>query len=66
MNPILSSTDAERVRYEIDKIPEDFKPELGFTNGSLPYEQLDDKIPYIAGSFTGWHYKKMIPLHDFT
>ena len=22
--------------------------------------------PYIAASFTGWRYKKMIPLHEFT
>jgi len=34
--------------------------------GNLPYEELEDKIPYLAGSFSGWRYKKMIPLHHFT
>ena len=32
----------------------------------MPYDQLEEKTPYIAASFTGWRYKKMIPLHEFT
>jgi hypothetical protein len=35
-------------------------------NGTLPYDMLEDKTPLIAGSFTGWRYKKMVPLHEFT
>jgi hypothetical protein len=35
-------------------------------NGNLPYEKLEEKVPYLTGSFTGWRYKKMIPLHLFT
>lgn len=23
-------------------------------------------MPYLAGSFTGWRYKKMLPLHELT
>jgi hypothetical protein len=41
-------------------------PGLGFENGNLPYESLKDKVPYIAGSFTGWRYKSMRPLHEWT
>ena len=39
---------------------------IGFENGNLPYESLKDKVPYIAGSFTGWRYKSMRPLHEWT
>ena len=35
-------------------------------HGNLPYEKLEDKVPLICGSFTGWRYRKMIPLHEFT
>ena len=38
---------------------------LGHVQGNLPYEQLENKSPYLCGSFTGWRYKKMIPLHEF-
>jgi len=34
--------------------------------GNLDYNELSDRQPYITGSFTGWRYKKMIPLHEFT
>jgi len=27
---------------------------------------MENKVPYISGSFIGWRYKKMIPLHEFT
>jgi hypothetical protein len=40
--------------------------EIGFANGHLGYNELENKQPYIAGSMTGWRYKKMIPLHEFT
>jgi hypothetical protein len=36
-----------------------YDPGLGFANGTLPYDELDDRRPYIAGSFTGWRYQKM-------
>jgi hypothetical protein len=39
---------------------------LGFVDGSVPYSQLMDRSPYIAGSFTGWRYKRMMPIHEFT
>lgn len=35
-------------------------------HGNLKYDKLEDKIPYITGSFTGWRYKKMIRLDQFT
>ena len=39
-------------------------PGLGHVNGSLPYDDLDDQVPYISGSFSGWRYKKMLPVHE--
>jgi hypothetical protein len=30
---------------------------LGYVNGSLPYEMLENEIPYLASTFTGWRYK---------
>ena len=39
---------------------------LGFTDGAKPYSDLEDQSPYICGSFTGWRYKKMMPLHEFS
>ena len=39
-------------------------PGKGHVNGSLPYDDLDDGVPYISGSFSGWRYKKMIPVHE--
>jgi len=41
-------------------------PGIGFVRGDLPYDQLEEKLPYLAASFTGWRYKQMIPLHEFT
>ena len=37
---------------------------LGHVNGAVPYECLDDGVPYLAGSFTGWRYKKMERVFD--
>ena len=33
------------------------EPGLGFVDGNLSYDELQDKVPYLAGSFTGWRYK---------
>ena len=41
-------------------------PGLGYANGSLPYDELDDKTPYLCASFTGWRYRKMRLLCDWT
>jgi hypothetical protein len=40
-------------------------PGLGFEKAAY-YSELDNRVPYITGSFTGWRYKKMMPLHEFT
>jgi len=40
------------------------EPGLGHVNGAVSYDELDDGVPYLAGSFTGWRYKKMERVHD--
>ena len=39
-------------------------PGLGFANGTLSYDELDDRVPYISGTFTGWRYQKMRPVFE--
>ena len=34
----------------------DLGPGLGHVDGSASYDELEDKVPYICGSFTGWRY----------
>jgi hypothetical protein len=29
---------------------------LGHAEGAVPYDELEDRVPYLAGSFTGWRY----------
>ena len=72
LNPTMGDSDTERIRALID-LPEDHEntedpkvyPGLGFARGNLSYEDLDDRVPYLTGSFTGWRYRKMIPVHEF-
>ena len=40
---------------EEEEIPE-LEAGLSFTNGALPYDELEDGTPYISGSFNGWRY----------
>lgn len=40
-------------------------PGLGYEK-VLTYRELEDRVPYLVGSFTGWRYKKMIKLSEFT
>jgi len=60
---MLTGDAADPIRYEIDHVQEQDR-EIGFAAGHLPYEDLQDKVPYIAGDFTGWRYKRMLPLHE--
>ena len=54
------------MRYEIDRdFGQDEDADLIHCNGGLEYEQLDDQIPYLCGSFTGWRYIKMQSLEEF-
>jgi hypothetical protein len=39
---------------------------LGFEDTSVPYDELEDKVPYLCASFTGWRYKKMRLLNEWT
>ena len=71
LNPVFKEDEDEPIRWEIDSTlgdesQPDYDPGLGFTRGNVPYEQLEDKVPILAGSFTGWRYRKMVPLHEFT
>ena len=36
-----------------------------YTNGNLKYSALEDQIPYLCASFTGWRYMKMYELSKF-
>ena len=40
-------------------------PGLGYEKAAT-YDELEDRVPYLVGSFTGWRYKKMIKLSEFT
>ena len=71
LNPILDSEEADVLRLQVNQLSESGEdihanPGLGFVNGSLPYDELPDRVPYITGTFTGWRYKQMTPLHEFT
>jgi len=39
-------------------------PGLGHTNGTLAYDDMEDQVPYLSGSFTGWRYLKMRSVFD--
>jgi hypothetical protein len=65
----MSASDAEIFQLQIDKVDMDNTnddPGIGFVQGNVNYDKLEDKIPYITGSFTGWRYRKMIRLDQFT
>ena len=66
LDPIFNKQHSEIVRYEIDlEFGQDEDAEFVHCNGGLAYEDLDDRIPYLCGSFTGWRYIKMHSLGDF-
>ena len=66
LNPILSKGKTEEIRFEIDR---DFGPQeaadLMHENTNVKYSQLDNQVPFVCGSFTGWRYRRMISLEDF-
>ena len=66
LNPVLSKDKTEVIRYEIDA---DFGAEeekdLIHSNASVKYSLLENQVPYICGSFTGWRYRKMLSLEQF-
>jgi hypothetical protein len=70
-SPGQGSSDLERIRFEIDKVPQklfdsvDPSPDTDPEHGSAAYDDLDDKVPYLAGSFTGYQYRKMRSVYDF-
>ena len=65
LQPILNAEQTEPIRFEIDQV-EVLPGELEFDNGHVSYEDLENKQPYLAGSFTGWRYRKMKLLHEYT
>lgn len=34
----------------------DLGPGLGHADGTVDYDELEDRVPYLSGSFTGWRY----------
>ena len=62
LDPVLNKEQTELLRYEIDKDFSEEQNRQNFVNGNLKYSQLDDQVPYLAGSFTGWRYLKMYNL----
>lgn len=62
LNPMFDESEANTIHVQIDAADQG----TGFVDGTLPYDMMEDKTPLIAGSFTGWRYKKMMPLHEFT
>lgn len=41
-------------------------PGLGFIPTKMTYDEMEDRIPMVAGSFTGWRYRKMRLLNEWT
>ena len=66
LNPILDKQRTRQMMFEIDH---DFGPsedhEIMFENTNISYSKLENQVPFLCGSFTGWRYKKMINLEDF-
>ena len=66
LDPVLSREKTEEVRFEIDR---DFGPQdandLIYHDTTVKYSQFENQVPFVCGSFTGWRYRKMIPLEDF-
>ena len=66
LNPVLGKEKTDEIRYEIDR---EFGPDeindLIYENTNLKYKKLDDQVPFICGSFTGWRYRRMISLEQF-
>ena len=66
LNPILSKDKTEEIRYEVDRdFIENETNELVYENTDVKYSQLDNQVPFICGSFTGWRYRRMISLEQF-
>ena len=66
LNPIFDKEQTEIVRFEVDRdFGEQDEKDLFFCNGGVKYSQLENQVPYICGSFTGWRYRKMFNLEDF-
>jgi hypothetical protein len=80
LKPFVDENIADQIRKVIDnEVPhllpprepdeenpyDPLDPGLGFAKGNVPYEELENRIPYITGSFTGWRYRKMLPLHEY-
>ena len=49
---------------ETIKYSKETGPGKGFVNGHLGYDELDDGVPYLTGSFTGWRYRKMLQVSE--
>ena len=66
LDPILNKDQSEILRYEVDlDFGESEESDLLHCNGNKEYKKLDDRIPYLCGSFTGWRYLKMHSLEEF-
>ena len=67
MTPILNKEQTEVVRFEIDRdFGEQDQEDLFYCNPNVKYSQMENQTPYICGSFTGWRYRKMYKLEEFT
>ena len=65
LDPILDKQQSEIIRFEIDRnFGKDEDKDLYYVNGNLSYDDQEDRVPYLCGSFTGWRYLKMISLED--
>ena len=63
LNPVINKDKTEEIRFEIDReFGAEEDQDLLHVNGNLKYSALDNQVPYICGSFTGWRYRKMLSL----
>ena len=66
LNPILSKDKTDEIRFEIDRdFGEQEEKDAMYENTNLKYSKLENQVPFVCGSFTGWRYRRMIPLEDF-
>jgi len=66
LKPILSREKTIEIMFEVDRNFEgqDASDNM-YTDASVKYSALENQVPMLCGSFTGWRYKKMIPLEEF-
>lgn len=66
MNVILNKEKTQEIRFEIDhEFGQQEDADIMYENTNVKYSQLEDQVPFVCGSFTGWRYRRMTTLEEF-